>query len=227
MKITRVKLYAYDLHKMKEFYSTQLGFSLIKNTDDYFSVAVGESTITFEKVHASVQKQYHFALNIPCNLFQQAKGWVKEHAEILFSAEEDEVYFATLKAFSCYFYDPEENIIELIARQEVNSKIDSLSFSTEHVLNIGEMNITTDTIYLVANKLKEYGIIPMNNNEIRVDSLTFMGNYEDGANLLLGPSERIWYFSNKKAIVSPMEIEINKQQLLHMNEKAEFTITRL
>lgn len=30
VKITKVKLYAYDLHKMKEFYSTQLGFSLIK-----------------------------------------------------------------------------------------------------------------------------------------------------------------------------------------------------
>lgn len=30
VKITKVKLYAYDLHKMKEFYSTQLGFSIIK-----------------------------------------------------------------------------------------------------------------------------------------------------------------------------------------------------
>lgn len=102
-----------------------------------------------------------------------------------------------------------------------------MSFSSEHVLSIGEMNITTDTIHLVANTLKEYGIIPMNNNEIRADSLTFMGSYEDGANLLLGPSERVWYFSNKKAIVSPMEIEINNQLQLRMNEKAEFTITRL
>jgi len=227
VKITKVKLYAYDLHKMKEFYSTQLGFSIIKNTDHYFTVAVGESTITFEKIPASVQKQYHFALNIPYNLFQQAKSWVKERAEILSSAEEDEVYFDTLKAFSCYFYDPEENIIELIARQEVNPKIDAMSFSSEHVLSIGEMNITTDTIYLVANTLKKYGIIPMNNNEICADSLTFMGNYEDGANLLLGPSERIWYFSNKKAIVSPIVIEINNHLLLCLNEKAEFTITRL
>lgn len=104
MKITRIRLYAYDLHKMKDYYSTKLGFTFIKNTDAYFTVAVGESEITFEKIPVFVQKQYHFALNIPYNLFQQAKGWVKEHAEILFSAEEDEVYFDTLKAFSCYFY---------------------------------------------------------------------------------------------------------------------------
>ena len=99
------------------------------------------------------------------------------------------------------FFDPEGNIIELISRQEVNPKQDSEYFSSEHVLNIAEMNLTTDAIYLVADRLKEYGITPMNHNEIRSNALTFMGNYEDGANLLLGPSERVWYFSNKKQLL--------------------------
>ncbi|MFJ7732681.1 VOC family protein [Lysinibacillus sp. NPDC097231] len=227
MKITKVKLYAYDLHKMKEFYSDHLGFTLIKNTDNYFEIAVGESIITFEKIPAFVNKQYHFALNIPCNLFQQAKSWVKEHTEILCSDGQDEVYFEILMAHSCYFYDAEENIIEFISRQEVNQKQDAEYFSPEHVLSIGEMNLTTDTIYSVANSLKEYGITPMKNSEISVDGLTFIGNYEDGANLLLGPSKRIWYFSDKKAIVSPIMIEIDKHLQLNMNEMGDFTVTQL
>jgi len=132
-----------------------------------------------------------------------------------------------LKAFSCYFYDPEDNIIELISRQEVNQKQVAEYFSPEHVLNIGEMNLTTDTIYSVANSLKEYGLTPMKNSEIRADTLTFIGNYEDGANLLLGPSGRIWYFSDKKAIVSPIMIEIDKQLQLYMSEMGDFTVTQL
>ncbi|MFT9817947.1 VOC family protein [Lysinibacillus sp. NPDC056185] len=227
MKITKVKLYVYDIHKMKEFYCNYLGFTLIKNADNFFDIAVGESIITFEKIPYSVKKQYHFALNIPCNLFKQAKSWVKEYAELLFSEGQDEVYFDTLKAHSCYFYDPEGNIIELISRQEVNPKQDVESFSPERVLNIAEMNLTTDAIYSVADSLKEYGITPMNHNEIRSNALTFMGNYEDGANLLLGPSERVWYFSNKKAIVSPIKIEINRNLQLCMTEDGEFTISQL
>ncbi|KOS62012.1 VOC family protein [Lysinibacillus agricola] len=227
MKITKVKLYAYDVHKMKEFYCDHLGFVLIKNSDNFFEMAAGESIITFKKIPSSVKKQYHFALNIPCNLFQQAKSWGKKHAELLFSEGQDEVYFDTLKAHSCYFYDPEGNIIELISRQEVNQKQDAESFSAKHVLNIGEMNLTTDAIYSVANSLREYGITPMNNNEICSDALTFMGNYEDGANLLLGPSERVWYFSNKKAIVSPIKMEINKNLQLCMTENGDFTISQL
>ena len=38
----------------------------------------------------------------------------------------------------------------------------------------------------------------MANKEIQLDGLNFLGNYEDGANILLGPSERLWYFSDKK-----------------------------
>jgi len=227
MKITKVKLYAYDVHKMKEFYCNHLGFALITNTDHFVDIAVGESIITFEKIPSYVKKQYHFALNIPCNLFQQGKIWVKDRAELLFSEGQDEVYYDRLKAHSCYFYDPEGNIIELISRQEVNQKQDADSFSPEHVLNIGEMNLTSDAIDSVANSLKEYGITPMNNNEIRSNALTFMGNYEDGANLLLGPSERIWYFSDKKAIVSPIKIEINKNLQLCMTENGDFTISQL
>ncbi|MED4885611.1 VOC family protein [Lysinibacillus fusiformis] len=224
MKITRVKLVVHDVQKMQHFYCEQMGFALVKGTKDYFTIAVGESEMTFEKVSSHIQKQYHFALNIPCNLFQQAKDWANERVGLLFSEGQDEVYFQFLKAYSCYFYDPEGNIVEFISRQEVNQKLHTTTFSIDQVLHVGEINLTTDDILAVARELNEYGIKPINNNNIQQESLNFLGNYEDGANILVGPSDRPWYFSDKIAQVSPICIEINGSLQLIMDEKGHLTV---
>jgi len=224
MKITRVKLVVHDVQKMQHFYCEQMGFSLVKGTEDYFTIAVGESEMTFKKVSSHIQKQYHFALNIPCNLFQQAKDWANDRVGLLFSEGQDEVYFQFLKAYSCYFYDPEGNIVEFISRQEVNQKLHATTFSIDQVLHIGEINLTTDDILAVARELNEYGIKPINNNNIQQESLNFLGNYEDGANILVGPSDRPWYFSDKIAQVSPICIEINGSLQLIMDEKGHLTV---
>ncbi|MEK5432378.1 VOC family protein [Lysinibacillus sp. FSL R7-0073] len=224
MKITRVKLVVHDVQKMQHFYCEQMGFVLVKGTEDYFTIAVGESEMTFEKVSSHIQKQYHFALNIPCNLFQQAKDWANERVGLLFSEGQDEVYFQFLKAYSCYFYDPEGNIVEFISRQEVNQKLHTTTFSIDQVLHVGEINLTTDDILAVARELNEYGIKPINNNNIQQESLNFLGNYEDGANILVGPSDRPWYFSDKIAQVSPICIEINGSLQLIMDEKGHLTV---
>jgi len=227
MKITKVKLYVHDVQKMEQFYVDLLGFALLERTADHFTIAVGESRMIFEKIYSYIPKQYHFALNIPSNLFQQAKIWTKEHVGLLDSEGQDEVYFEFLKAYSCYFYDPEGNIVEFIARQEINSKHDAANFSVEQVLHIGEINLTTDGILAIAEQLKKYAIKPIANKEIQLDGLNFLGNYEDGANILLGPSKRLWYFSDKKAVISPICIELNEALQLNMDEKGQLTLVQL
>ncbi|MFJ5765964.1 VOC family protein [Lysinibacillus sp. NPDC093210] len=226
MKISKMKLYAHDLHKMKAFYCDILGFELLEEAEHFFEIAAGESVIQFETLDASVAKQYHFALNIPSNLFQQAKKWAQARVDLLRLDEQDEVYFKTLDANSCYFYDPEDNVIEFIARHGINPSVNTDAFSIKHVLNIAEINLTTDAIHAVADRLKEYGITPLKGEEIRTDALTFMGNYEDGVHLLIGPSERIWYFSTKKAIVSPINIIVNNYLHLYISVKGDFAISQ-
>lgn len=227
MKITKVKLYVHDVQKMQQFYVDLLGFALLERTADHFTIAMGESRMTFEKLSSKIPKQYHFALNIPSNLFQQAKIWAKEHVGLLDSEGQDEVYFEFLKAYSCYFYDPEGNIVEFIARQEINPKHAEVNFSVEQVLHIGEINLTSDNIQTIAEKLTKFTIKPIANKEIQLDGLNFLGNYEDGANILLGPSERLWYFSDKKAVISPICIEIDEALQLNMDEKGKLTLIQL
>jgi len=227
MKLSKVKLYAHDLHKLKVFYCDILGFELLEEAEHYFEIAAGESVIQFETMDASIAKQYHFAFNIPSNLFQQAKRWAQARVQLLRLDEQDEVYFKPFDANSCYFYDPESNVIEFIARHGINPCVHTDAFSSKHVLDIAEINLTTDAIHPVAECLKEYGITPLKGEEIRIDALTFMGNYEDGVHLLIGPSERIWYFSTKKAIVSPIDIIVDNHLRLYINAKGDFAISQL
>ncbi|TKI50073.1 MULTISPECIES: VOC family protein [Lysinibacillus] len=225
MKISKIKLYAYDLHKMREFYCTLLGFELLDEGTHFFDIAAGESKVRFEKIEASVAKQYHFAFNIPSNLFQLAKKWAKERVDVLSLDGVDEVYFKTIDAYSCYFYDAENNVVELIARQQINPSVNADTFSIQHILNIAEINLTTDAIADLVDRLKEYDITPLKGEDIRPDALTFMGNYEESAHLLIGPSERLWYFSTRKAIISPIQIEVNKEIVISMTAKGNFAIS--
>ncbi|MFJ7663018.1 VOC family protein [Lysinibacillus sp. NPDC097162] len=226
MMISKMKLFAHDLHKLKAFYCDILEFELLEEAEHYFEIAAGESVIQFETMDASIAKQYHFALNVPSNLFQQAKRWAQARVQLLRLDEQDEVYFKTLDANSCYFYDPEGNVLEFIARHGINPCVHTDAFSIKHVVDIAEINLTTNAIHAVTDCLKKYGITPLKGEEIRTDALTFMGNYEDGVHLLIGPSERIWYFSTKKAIVSPIDIIVDHHLRLYMSAKGDFAISQ-
>ncbi|MGG3001887.1 hypothetical protein ABEO93_06660 [Bacillus atrophaeus] len=52
-----------------------------------------------------------------------------------------------------------------------------------------------------------------------------MGEYEEGAFLLLGPKGRRWIFSDKKAEVYPLSITINHMKNIEIDSKGEIRFT--
>lgn len=58
--------------------------------------------------------------------------------------------------------------------------------------------------------MKELGI-PVPDEEIpSLSSINFMGEYDDGAIILLGPLDRRWIFSQKLSISSPTVIQTDR-----------------
>jgi len=221
MKISKVTLYVHDLSRMENFYCSKLGFKMLQKTPTSFAIKIGESILAFEETHPEEQKQYHFAFNIPSNLFQEAKNWLGAYAPLLKDNGQDEVYFERIDAHSFYFYDPEENVVELIARS-INPEIDADSFTAEAIQSIGEINLTVDDLLNVGEQLKTLGI-PVRNNERLVEtSLNFMGDSRGDAYLLLGPKKRKWYFSEKDAVVSRIQIIIDDKLQLNIEEDGKF-----
>jgi catechol 2,3-dioxygenase-like lactoylglutathione lyase family enzyme len=223
MLINKVTLYSQNLDEMKDFYVNQLGFNLLDSNENSFEIIVGDSVLEIKKYHLEEKPFYHFAINIPSNLFKEAKEWAKTRATLIKEEGEDEVYFSFLNADSFYFLDPSANIVEFISRYSVSPKCEENTFSAQKALNISEINITTNDVISVGNQLIDFGIPERDGDSIEGEGLNFMGENEDGAYLLLGPRKRRWFFSDKESEIFPLTIQIDNYKNIVLDEKGKIT----
>ncbi|MFY0783279.1 VOC family protein [Peribacillus simplex] len=211
MIINKVTLYSHALNDMRNFYVNELGFELLSHTDDGFEIKAGDSVLEIKKYHLQEKPFYHFAMNIPTNLFTSAKAWAKSKVELTREDEVDEVYFSYSNAHAFYFSDPSGNIVEFISRYSVSPKSEAESFSAQNVLCISEINITTNEVRTLGNQLVSFGVPVRKAETISEDGLNFMGEHEAGSFLLLGPSKRRWIFSDRESEIFPLSIVVNQQ----------------
>ncbi|WP_249652091.1 VOC family protein, partial [Lysinibacillus sp. D4A1_S13] len=94
MQINNITLYSCTLDATKQFYGRVLGFRLIDESGDSFTIKAGESEREFRRADSHAQPTYLFAFCIPNNRFVEAKAWIKD--KVVFQTEdgEDEVYFS-------------------------------------------------------------------------------------------------------------------------------------
>ncbi|WP_214765783.1 MULTISPECIES: glyoxalase [unclassified Exiguobacterium] len=219
MKITVATLWTNQVKPMQDFYTGTLSFPLVEETETSFTVQIGTSQLRFELDTMQQAKQYHFAFNIPGDAFQLAKNWLRQRLPLLIEDGADEIYFENIDAHSVYFYDPDENVVELIARHAVNPDKSLSTFSVQDILDIGEMNVTTPDVIGVGARFAELGIVRRDRQPIKPDFLNFLGEAEDGTHLLLGRAGRPWLFSPKIALTSPLVLELDGK--LHVRIDAE------
>ncbi|MFE4812410.1 VOC family protein [Peribacillus simplex] len=227
MIINKVTLYSHAWEEMRNFYVDVLGFELLSQTDDVFEIKAGESVLEIKRYHHKEKPFYHFALNIPTNLFTSAKAWAKSKVELTIEDDYDEVYFSHLDAHAFYFTDPSGNIVEFISRYSVSPKSEDNYFSAQNVLCISEINITTDEVRALGNQLISNGVPIRNGESISESGLNFMGEYEAGSFLLLGPRKRRWIFSDKESEIFPLSIVINQQLDISMDGKGVMELKKV
>ncbi|MFT8320408.1 MAG: VOC family protein [Bacillus sp. (in: firmicutes)] len=206
------KIYTFlPYKKTVEFYEQTLQFKLISSTNNSASFQIGESVL---ELHQNEENKhyYHFAFNIHSNLFKQAKEWLLERLELLEEDGEDEVYFAGLtNADACYFEDPAGNIVEYISRRKTSPPSPNKTFSANNVLSISEIGFSTNELKKYAQQMQALGIPVRHNKQLYQDTyLNFMGEYEDGAFIILGPIGRRWIFSDKASIAAPVVVHTDR-----------------
>ncbi|MDG5471908.1 glyoxalase [Jeotgalibacillus sp. ET6] len=221
MEISKVEIYTGDLKKLKAFYLETLGFSVIEQDRERFSVRAGTSELMF--IQKSGNPFYHFAFNIPARYFHPAKEWIRSKVELNKENGEDEVYFRAFDADSFYFEDPCGNIIEFIGRSGNKSETVN-SFSADQLLNISEINLTTHQVLKAAEELKKEGILG-EEKTIHPQELNFVGEGE--AFILLGPPERTWYFSTHQAEIHPVAIEVNQMKRVELDSSGDILIKNI
>ena len=212
-----VTLYTNKLKQLRGFYGNVLEIPIEQSTEEYFQISFGTSKLIFR--YSELQTSYHFAINIPGNQFTLAKHWAKERVLLNREASVDEIYYARFEADAFYFEDPAGNVIELIARRNVDKWSD---FSIDSFLNLSEVSITTPFVEEAGEKLQEIGIPISGNVQIEPDELNFLGKKDTF--ILLVPPNRRWYFSKRMSETSPLEIVLADGKEVLVNREGNISI---
>ena len=119
MQIDRIELASADPGAQARFWGETLGAPVEKGSDGV-SVRLRRSTIAFMPAEPGQQPRYHFAINVPGGSTAEVLAWLEERVEPL-PFEDDEVVmrFDWIGADSLYFHDAGGNIVELMARDEI------------------------------------------------------------------------------------------------------------
>lgn len=212
----KVTLYTDRLEEMKGFYEYQLGFRIVEEDETSFTLAIGESTLIFKE--SGREAFYHFAFNIPGNQFTLAKSWANSRVTLNRQEGMDEIFYANFNADAFYFEDPAGNIVEFIARRNVDRMGD---FTVDSLLNISEVSITTPFVGEVGEQLEAMDIPVRGNKGVDPKALNFLG--QNDAYILLVAPKRVWYFSKQKSEVHPLAIQLQNGRQIEINEEGRFS----
>jgi catechol 2,3-dioxygenase-like lactoylglutathione lyase family enzyme len=146
MQIRELQLGTSALAQQYDFYTRVFSFPVLQKTPDMFVLQAGASRLIFNRTADAHTGIAHFAFNIPENQFAAAKQWLQKRTPLWRNMDDgDEFFFEAWNAHALYFYDPDGNILELIARHTLLSA-SNRPFSEQSILNISEIGIVTDDV---------------------------------------------------------------------------------
>lgn len=189
MNILELFLQTNQLKAQRQFYTEVLGLSVVDEVEgQWFAVQIGGSRLIFQQ--AADNGIYHFALNIPSNQFAEAKTWVSHRLPLITdNSGADEFDFRNWNAHAVYFYDPAGNIVELIARHNLNNDAER-PFDPQSLLCISEVGLATEDVPAFTQRVRsQLGIQVYRRSESK--EFTAVGD-ENGL-LIAVKAGRVWY----------------------------------
>lgn len=196
MQISRLVLYTAHLDNQIDFYKNSLGLEVISKDKDSVEIKIGSTIL--ELIYDKNAKPYHFAINIPSNKEHEALAWLKERVDILKHNGEELIDFINWNAKSMYFYDPDKNIVELIARKNLNIIADE-EFDSNQFLEISEIGLAVTDVsgsYRRLNDIEEVELFFGN-----LDWFCAAGD-EHGLCIIINKHKKGWMPSNDEAFTA-------------------------
>ncbi|MCH2194412.1 VOC family protein [Kordia sp.] len=193
MKISELTLFTTNLEAQKHFYTQVLELPLVASDAEKFTVKMGVSSLSFvksERIHPA-----HFAINISSYKIQQALQWIQKRTNILLCEGEAIADFSNWNAEALYFYDKDGNIVEFIARKDLDI-INTHLFSTADILNISEIAIVSTDNEAIYHQL--YEMRPIEVYDGNFERFCALGNAE-GLFILVNNTKKKWYPTSEEA----------------------------
>lgn len=192
------------LSEQYHFYTEQLGFECISKNPERFEIKCGKSHLIFEDWNENCK--YHFAFNIPENQVLDSANWIRKYADIIAFEDKEIVDFPNWNAHSVYFKDPAGNILEFIARHNLENQSNK-KFDAQSILEISEIGIPVENISNMYNELKDQ----LNFELYWGDMEKFAAIGHEKCLFITVPLNRPWFPSEDVLSKKwPIELEISK-----------------
>lgn len=141
--ILRLRLKATRLAEMAEFYGEGMGFA-VQPTPRGLTVEAGGTLIEFEAAAEGEQPAYHVAWAIPENQLAPAKAWLAARTPLLVHPDgRNQFHFRRANRHAVYFADPAGNVLELIARHNLDDGTGG-PFTLADVLYVNHAGLVVD-----------------------------------------------------------------------------------
>lgn len=187
---------------LTDFYETRLGVPVADA-----AVRIGTSRLAFTETDG--EPFYHFAFLVPGNRFEAAYAWLGERAPVLAGRAFD---FEFLDARACYFHDPAQNIVELIAHRGIGDVPAATGdFSAAELIGISEIGLVTADMAGTAEALDaRLGLSLWSGDVTPPDSLAFIGR--QAHTLILAAPGRGWLPMGRPAEVHPVQVTLTGEK---------------
>ncbi|WP_428740768.1 VOC family protein [Tenacibaculum sp.] len=191
MTLNEIEIKTTDIKPIKEFYKNVLELPTTKVDDKLIHIKIGTSLLKFIEDSETPSPAYHLAFNIPENKLQEAIEWSTNKFE--FVKKDNEVLitnFENWNANSVYFFDIDGNILEFIARHDLDNPATD-QFNSSQILNISEFGIVKDQPDVYGKHLVDtYGLHLFEKNHNN-ETFTVVG--DDNGLLVIVKTNRNWY----------------------------------
>lgn len=217
MSILEIQLLTADISQTKKFYHEILGLEILRADDSSIKFSAGLSTLIFKKANDKAPF-YHFAFTIPSNKFEEAHAWASKKVQLLPITPTSTIAdFKNWDAKAFYFYDDNQNIVEFIARFDLNNNSDR-PFEGSSIFSISEIGIVVDNAKAYSERmLREYDLNFFSKQPPQDD---FVAIGDDNGLFIVVNDKRNWYPTSKPsgkywtAIKFEQEGKITKLEML-------------
>ncbi|MEO7313588.1 MAG: hypothetical protein ABIW47_00270 [Ginsengibacter sp.] len=213
MLLTEIILQANSLTSLYQFYKEVMNLPVLFSDENTLRIQAASSDLVFEMNEEIKDPFYHIAFNIPSNKFEEAYEWFKPRVSFLWVHDYKSyvAYFTNWNAKSFYFYDSGGNILEMIARFDLDNKI-TKEFSGSSIVNISELGMVFPAHnfgYEVAAFMKKYSLHFFDKQP---PGINFKVAGDDNGLFIIVPEGRDWSpGTGKKSVIFPLSVSFETE----------------
>ncbi len=203
MKILDLELYTTDLDKTRSFYVRQLGLPVLSRSVNHLTLLVGWTRLTFRLVDQPVAP-YHFAINVPRGSLEVIMYYFELNYIDTQAPGKTIADFPDWRARACYFYDSVGNLLEFIARTDLNLEDPNLTFS-DLFQGVSEIGLATEDVAHTTQQIQRKLQVQQFDKSTPLADFNALG--DDNGLFIVSKAGRKWLFSDTPAGLNYCRVE--------------------